>query len=196
MTLGTPKKSKADRPGFDPRPEGKRGVKVIEFAVVLGLFLGGLIWFGGAYPNRDALWFRRTFDAQPSLIRIYHYGSTRELLPTDPEYAGLVSAINRAIEQHNGYVEGLYPHDESLASYQATGYAVELEYATTVQVHTRQFFPAARKLMIAIDGGFNWTKEIILFRGNAERYLPGGLALTNIDAVKAQVDQALAQQAQ
>ncbi len=65
-----------------------------------------------------------------------------------------------------------------------------------MQIHTRQFFPAARKLMITIEGAFNWSRTIILFQGNAERYLPGGLALTNIDAVKAQVDQALAQQAQ
>jgi len=41
-------------------------------------------------------------------------------------------------------------------------------------------------MMIAIDGAFNWSHTIILFRGNAERCLPGGLALTNIDAVKAQ----------
>jgi hypothetical protein len=129
-------------------------------------------------------------------VRIYHYGEVRELLPSDPEYAALVEAVNTAIEKHSGYVESLYPHDESLVSYQTTGYAVELEYAAPVQVHTRQFFPAARKLMLAIDGAFNWTDQIILFRGNAERYLPGGLALTNIDAVKAQVDQALAQQAQ
>jgi hypothetical protein len=122
--------------------------------------------------------------------------STRELAPGDPEYAGLVSAINTAIEQHSGYVESLYPHDESLVNYQTEGYAIELEYAEAVQVYTRQFFPAARKLMIAIDGSFNWSHTIILFRGNAERYLPGGLALTNIDAVKAQVDQALAQRAQ
>ncbi|MCC7358593.1 MAG: hypothetical protein IT317_03900 [Anaerolineales bacterium] len=196
MTLARQKQSKAEQPGFDPRPEGRRGIKVVEFAVVLALFLIALIWFGGAYPNRDALWFQRVFDAQPSLVRIYHYGSTREVLPSDPDYAGLVSAINRAIAQHNGYVESLYPHDDSLSSYQTTGYAIELEYATSVQVHTRQFFPAARRLMIAIDGRFNWTKEIILFRGNAERYLPGGLVLTNIDAVKAQVDQALAQRAQ
>ncbi len=190
------RKAKTDQPGFDPRPPGRRGVKVVEFAVVLGLFLTGLFWFGGAYPNRDGLWFKRTFEAQPSLIRIYHYGTTRELVPGDAEYAGLVSAINTAIEQHNGYVESLYPHDESLVNYQTLGYAIELEYAEPVQVHTRQFFPAARKLMIAIDGTFNWSRTIILFRGNADRYLPGGLALTNVDAVKAQVDLALAQQAQ
>ena len=190
------RKDKHDKPDFDPRPPGRRGVKVVEFGVVLALFLVGLFWFGGAYPNRDALWFQRTFEAQPSLIRIYHYGTTRELLPSDPEYAGLVSAVNTAIEQHSGYVESLYPHDESLVNYQTEGYAIELQYAEAVQIHTRQFFPAARKLMIAIDGAFNWSHTIILFRGNAERYLPGGLALTNIDAVKAQVDQALAQQAQ
>lgn len=196
MQSKTKTKVKADQPGFDPRPPGRRGVKVLEFVAVLGLFLAGLFWFGGAYPNRDALWFQRTFEAQPSLVRIYHYGTTRELRPGDPEYAGLVEAINTAIEAHSGYVESLYPHDDSLVSYQTKGYAIELEYAEAVQVHTRQFFPAARKLMIAIDGAYNWTHSIILFRGNAERYLPGGLALTNIDAVMAQVDQALAQQAQ
>ncbi len=107
-----------------------------------------------------------------------------------------MSAVNTAIEQHSGYVESLYPHDESLVNYQTQGYAIELQYAEAVQIHTRQYFPAARKLLIAIDGAFNWSHTIILFRGNAERYLPGGLALTDIDAVKAQVDQALAQQAQ
>ena len=71
-----------------------------------------------------------------------------------------------------------------------------MEYAQAVHVHARQYFPAARRLMIAIDGAYDWSDTIILFRGNAERYLPGGLALTNIDAVKVQVDQALAQQAQ
>ncbi len=190
------RKAKTEQPGFDPRPPSRRGVKALEFFVVLVLFVGGLFWAGGAYPNRDGLWFNRTFVAQPSRVRIYHYGATRELLPSDPEYSALVTAINHAIEQHSGVVESLYPHDESLASYQATGYAIELEYAEAVQIHTRQFFPAARKLMIAIDGAFNWSHTTILFRGNAERYLPGGLALTNIDAVKAQVDQALAQQAQ
>ena len=196
MQSKTKTKAKADQPGFDPRPPGRRGVKVLEFLGVLVVFLTGLFWFGGAYPNRDALWFQRTFEAQPSLVRIYHYGTTRELRPGDPEYAGLVEAINTAIEAHSGYVESLYPHDTSLVSYQTKGYAIELEYAQAVQVHTRQFFPAARKLMIAIDGAYNWTHTIILFRGNAERYLPGGLALTNIDAVMAQVDRALAAQAQ
>jgi hypothetical protein len=190
------RKTTVEKPGFDPRPPARRGVKALEFGVILALFIGTMFWFGGAYPNRDAMWFKRSFEAQPSVVRIYHYGTTREVLPDDPEYAGLVSAINTAIEQHSGYVESLYPHDDSLANYQTEGYAVELEYAEPVQVHTRQFFPAARRFMIAIDGAFNWSHTIILFRGNAERYLPGGLALTNIDAVKAQVDQALAQQAQ
>jgi hypothetical protein len=191
-----PRKSTTDQPNFDPRPPGRRGAKVLEFVVVLGVFLLGLFWFGGAYPNRDALWFRRTFDAQPSVVRIYHYGQVRELRPGDPAYAGLVAAVNHAIEQHSGYVESLYPHDETLTSYEAEGYAVELEYAAPVQVHTRQFFPAANRLLLAIDGAFNYTHTNILFRGNPDRYLPGGLALSDIEAVKAQVDQALASEAQ
>src|SRR5690348_11359689 len=93
--------TKAAKPGFDPRPPARRGRKFIEFFVVLAVFLGFLFWAGGAYPNRDALWFNRTFDAQPSVVRIYRYGDVRELLPSDPEYPGLVAAINHAIEAHS-----------------------------------------------------------------------------------------------
>ena len=76
-----------------------------------------------------------------------------------PEYAGLVTAINHAIEQHSGIQESLYPHDESLVSYVDTGYAIELEYAEAVQIHTRSLgivpknrprVPGSRPLRLAL----------------------------------------------
>lgn len=187
------KATRYNEAGPDPRAPARRGTKVIEFLVILALFLAGVIWFGGAYANRDPLWFRKTFNEQPTLVRINYYGTTRELRPGEPGFAEFVTVLNKTIPNHSGYIQSLYPRDASLEYYRTKGYSIELEYADPVLVHTHQYFPPARRLMIAIDGSFNYTNANILFRGSPERYLPGGLALENIDALRAEVERLLAQ---
>ena len=178
--------------GFDARHPARQTIKIIEFALILAAFFVAVIWFGGAYTNQDPLWFYPVFEAQPTAVRIYYYGATRELRPGEAGYEQLVSVINTEIVRHAGYVESLYPHGDSLEHYQTKGYAIELEYAAPVRLHTHYFFPAARRLMIAIDGSFNYTDFIILFRGSTKNYLPGGIALKNIDGLRAAVEAVMA----
>lgn len=187
--------------GFNFRPPARRWTSVVEMLVVLVLFLAGVIWFGGAFPNRDALWFYAKFDHQPAYVRVYHYGETRELWPGDPGFDALVGAVNAEIPQHTGYVESLQPRDASWESYALRGYAVELVYSAPILVHTRQFFPETTRLLIAIDGSYNYVTTsfqqpgaALLFRGSAEKWLPNGLVLKSVDQVRAAAEAALAGQ--
>lgn len=168
-------------------PVRRRSPNVLEVVIITALFLLALIWFGGAFGNRDPLWFVQAFDERPSAIRMYHYGAVRDVLPGQPGYDELVSAINAEVARHAGYYDTLAPAGDSLASYQARGLAVEMLYARPVQVHTRFFFPAASRLLIAIDGSYNYLKVPFLFRGSADQWLPGGLALGSVDRVRAAI---------
>ena len=105
-----------------------------------------------------------------------------------------MAAINSEIVHHAGYQEGLQPRDQSLDYYETKGYSIQLYYPAQVQIHTRQFFPAADRLMIAIDGSYNYVKTPLLFRGNEDWWLPGGLGLKSIDGIRAAADKVLAGQ--
>ena len=166
-------------------PPKKHRPKVGELLLITVVFVVVVIWIGGAYSNQDLLWFYGQFEERPSYIRIYHYGTTVDLRPGQPEFDTLVAAVNAAVPQHAGYYEGLRPAGDILDYYQTKGYAIELVYDQPVQVHTRYFFPAAERLMIAIDGSYNYTQQILLFRGGSEQWLPSGIALENIDQVRA-----------
>ena len=175
-------------------PASLKWSKVVELAIVVVLFVIGVIWLGGAYPNEDPLWFRPVFDEQPLIIRIHYHGLTRELRPGDPAFAELVAVINSEIVHHAGYQEGLQPRAQSLDYYENRGYSIQLFYPAKVQIHTRQFFPAADRLMIAIEGSYNYIGTPLLFRGTEDSWLPGGLGLKSIDGIRAAVDKVLAGQ--
>jgi hypothetical protein len=162
--------------------------------VILALFTLAVVWFIGSYPNRDGLWFLPRFEAQPRIIRIYHYGTLRELRPGDAGYAEMAAALNNSIAHHAGYIESLYPHDASLEFYTQKGYAIEFEFSGLVQIHTSHYFPQAPRYMILIDGTYNYIGEgPMLFRGSFSNYLPNGLVLRDISPIEAQVERLLAE---
>jgi len=152
-----------------------------------------MVWLFGGFGNRDPLWFLTVFDEKPSAIRIYRDGATRDVLPGQPGFEELVAAINAEVAQHAGYYEGLAPSGDSLASYVERGFAVEIVYPRPVQVHTRFYFPQANRLLVAIDGSYNYLKVPLLFRASADRWLPGGLALTSVERIRAAVDAVMAE---
>ena len=163
----------------------RKSPKVLDMLIITALFIVAIIWFGGAFGNRDLLWFVQSFDAQPAAIRVYHYGSARDVLPGQARFDELVAAINAEVPKHAGYYENLAPTGSSLASYLDKGFALELLYAQPVLVHSRFFFPRASRLLIAIDGAYNYLKVPLLFRGSAKQWLPGGLVLESVDRVRA-----------
>ena len=177
---------------YDFRSPSRRWRSALELVAVVVLFMAGVVWFGGAFPNRDALWFYARFDEQPAYIRIYHYGTVREIGPADSGFGPLVQAVNADIAQVDGYVESLQPRGTSLESYTQKGYAIELVYRAPVQIHTRQFFPAAPRLLIAIDGSYDYIGYLLLFRGSADMWLPNALALKSLDRTRTAVDAILA----
>jgi hypothetical protein len=177
----------------DYAPERRWG-SVLELLLIVAGIISVIFWIVGGFSNRDPLWFTTGFDERPSSIIIYHYGETREIFPSTPGYEDLVAALNASIPQHAGYVESLYPHDDSLDSYTLRGFALELKYASPVQVHTRYYFPKSVRLFVAIDGSYNYVKVPILFRGGVEKWLPNGIALKDVSGITAAVDRVLAAQ--
>lgn len=173
-------------------PPKKNKPRVGEVTLITAAFIVVVVWIGGAYSNQDLLWFYGKFEEQPAYIRIYRYGATVDLRPGQPEFDALVAAVNTAVPQHAGYYEGLRPAGDTLDFYQTQGYAIELVYDRPVLIHTRYFFPAARRLMIAIDGSYNYTRQILLFRGSDEQWLPNGIALKNVDQVRSICDAVVA----
>lgn len=170
--------------------------KVFEMLGIVALFLLAVVWFGGAYPNRDPAWFSTDFTAQPSIICFYYHGQVRALRPSDPTYAEWVARLNREMVRHDGYAESVHPGgepgnltnngcqlpaaekpDQTLTHYRLKGIAIELEYATNVQVHAPHFFPEARRLMLALEGNYSYIHSSILFRGSPKEYLPSGLII-------------------
>lgn len=174
-------------------PERRWG-SVLELLLIVAVIIVAIVWLVGGFSNRDPLWFTTGFDERPSSIIIYHYGETQELFPSSAGYEDLVAALNNSIAHNSGYVEGLQPREDSLDSYTLRGYALELRYDSPVQVHTRNYFPKAPRLLIAIDGSYNYVKAPILFRGGPERWLPNGLVLKDVSKISAVVDQVLAGQ--
>jgi hypothetical protein len=177
----------------DYSPERRWG-SVLELLLIVAGVIVIIFWAIGGFSNRDPLWFTSGFDERPTSIIIYHYGETRELFPSSSGYEDLVAALNASIAQNTGYVEGLQPREDSLDSYTLRGYALELRYASPVQVHTRNYFPKAPRLLVAIDGSYNYVKAPILFRGGAEKWLPNGLVLKDVSDITAVVEQVLANQ--
>lgn len=177
------------------RHPATRTVKLVELGVVIVAVTLLAVWLYGSLPNRDLLWLYKSFDAQPSVIRIYYYGQVREITPGQPGFVELVEVINTEIVNHRAGTVSLYPHHDSLTYYQTKGFAVELIYAEPARLHTARYFPPAPVLMIAFDGTFNYTQQTLLFRGTAEGYLPGGVALENVDGVRAAVESLMAEPA-
>ena len=172
----------------------RKSPSALEMIVVTGLVLVAIGWCAGGFGNRDPLWFTSTFDARPAAIRIYHYGEVRDVQPGQPGFEELVAALNAEIPQHAGYYENVAPTGSSLASYLEDGFALEVRYPQPVQVHTRFFFPASDRLLIAIDGSYNYFHVAsLLFRGSPAQWLPGGLALSGVERIKSAAEQALAQ---
>ncbi len=165
---------------------------ISQLLLVTFVFIGLVIWIGGAYSNGDLLWFYPVFNESPSYIIIYRYGKTVEVTTEQPGFDALVKAANAEIPRHVGYQEGLRPANETLEFYQTKGYAIELVYPQPVLIHTRYYFPAARRLFIAIDGSYNYTDLLFLFRGSAQQWLPGGIALVSVDQVRAAADSIIA----
>lgn len=185
-TTSTPKRN------FREYVPERRWGSVLELILIVVGILVVIIWVVGGYSNQDPLWFTTGFDERPASIVVYHYGETRELFPSTPDYEELVAVLNAAIPQHAGYVESLHPRGDSLESYTRRGFAVELRYAAPVLVHTRYYFPKAPRLFVAIDGSYNYVKTPLLFRGGAENWLPNGIALKDVSAITAAVEQMLA----
>lgn len=173
------------------QPPRKRGIQVLPLLLIPVIFLVAVIWFVTMLTNRDPEWFHQEFTERPVQIRIYHYGSVIDLKQGDPGFDELVAAVNAEIPQHKGYYETLHPRGDTLAHYKERGYAIALIYDKPVQVHTRNFFPEAPNLMIALDGSYNYTKYALLFRGKNEEWLPGGLALVSTEQIETAAEQVI-----
>jgi hypothetical protein len=178
--------------------------KVAQMLAILGGFVAGVFWFGGMLTNRDPYWFYPVFDAQPTVICIYREGAARELRPGQAGYTEFVAAFNREIARFDGAQEGIFPRgepgnltaegctlpaeaDPSLYYYRLKGYAIEVEYAEETQVHTQHFFPASRRLMLAIKGTFTYIQPeyAFLFRGTKTSYQSGALVIRDFSKTRA-----------
>lgn len=162
----------------------RRLVKMFEPLAVLAAFIVAVVWIGGAYSNQDPLWFMAKFEERPQVVRIYHYGQVSEIHPGDPAYETVVAALNQAIISHAGYAESIHPNGTTLEYYQTKGYAIELDYGRDVLVHTHYFFPRARRLMVALDGSYNYVGQQLLFRGSDERWMPGAIVLEDAQLLR------------
>lgn len=169
-------------------PRARRLSAVLELLGVVALFLVGVIYLGAAAANQDPLWFYPAFDERPATVYVYRYGQALTLAPNDPGYNDLVAAVNADIPRHAGYYESYALSADQAAYFRDKGYAVELVYGRTVRVHTRFYFPPAPRLLIGLDGPYNYTHSVLMFRGSSERWLPGALALQDTARTRAAIE--------
>lgn len=174
-------------------PRSRRLTAVLELAAVVVGFLVLAVYIGAASSNQDPLWFYPAFRESPLTVNIYRQGERATLAPNDPGFNTLVAAVNAEVPRHAGYFESLAVSPEQFRHFQERGYAVELVYPGPVQVHTRYFFPAAPRLLIGLDGPYNYTRAVLLFRGSNERWLPGAIALESAEQTRAAADAVLAE---
>lgn len=173
-------------------PRARRLTAVLELVAIVVVFLVLAFYVIAASSNRDLLWFYPFFDEVPLAVTVYRQGRAVTLTPADPGFDALVAAINAEIPRHAGYFESLAVSPEQMRFFRERGYAVEMIYPAPVQIHTRYFFPAAPRLLIALDGPYNYTNAILLFRGSNERWLPGAIALAGVERTRAVVEALLA----
>lgn len=173
-------------------PKPRRTQSLLAGILIPAILMIVVLYLVVSLTNRDPMWFNATFNERPANIRIYHYGEVIDLRAGQPGFDDLVAAINSEIPIHAGYYESLGQTGATLEAYQQRGYAIELAYAKPVQIHTRNFFPAAPNLFIAIDGSYNYLKYAMLFRGQNNQWIPGALALKSVDLIRAAADTAIA----
>lgn len=173
-------------------PRARRLAALLELAAIVIGFLIVAFYVIAAASNRDPLWFYPVFDEVPLAVNVYRQGKTVTLTPYDPGFDSLVAAINAEIPHHAGYFESLAVSPEQMRFFRERGYAVEMIYARPVQVHTRYYFPAAPRLLVALDGPYNYLNAILLFRGSNERWLPGAIALAGVEQTRAAAEAILA----
>ncbi len=169
-------------------------VSVFEALMAFALVIGLAIWSGGAYPNRDPLWFYEKFDAQPYKITVYSNGTAVDLYRGDAGYERMLPVINSSVVKPAGFLESFYPSDSSLDSYRNSGVAVELAYQSPVKIHTKFFFPQFDHLFVPLDGTYNYLNEAVLFRALNGKWGGTALILSSTSEIRAAADAILESQ--
>jgi hypothetical protein len=147
----------------------------IWFLVVFMGVTAALIYASVVFSTGDPVWFLRRFAAQPERIVITHNGQVRELVPGDPAYDQVVSALNRALGRVDGW-EDLGLSAGTLQEYRAgRSTIVEVHYSSPQRVHTRHAFGTFSVLLLPLEG--THSERRVVFAAADGGYRAGALRL-------------------
>ena len=170
-------------------PRGARRGSCLGLLLAVAAVVLSAVWCGGAIPNRDPLWFYPAFDARPSRLTVYAWGTVVELTPWEADFEDLVPIINSTITRAVGYREGFTPSEASVDSYRGRGLAVEVAYPGRTLLHSRHFFPEFDHLFLPLDGTYNYLRQALLFRSLNGVWGGGALILEDNSRLRIRAEQ-------
>lgn len=147
-------------------------IRLRDLAVVLVLFILGVVYLVPALNANDPLWFWPWFDAQPREVVIYFNGESRSLRPEDADFAPVVQQVNALIAQRNAYTPmGLSA--ETVERYRQQEHAVELHFERPTRIHTAYRFGPGDAYLIPLTG--RHSEQHPIFAGLQGSWLIGAL---------------------
>lgn len=162
-------------------------VNLKDLALVLALFVIGLVVFMGAAANEDLLWFLPFFNETPARIVVYRDGCRAEIFPGEPGFEALTVAVNQSLSQVDGYEQGFGLSPETLKQYTSQWRAIEVRYPQRVKIHVAFRFGSPDTLFIPLNEYFGNARAV--FGGIAGDYWSSALRLKTIEQIQRAAEQ-------
>ncbi|MDE3090227.1 MAG: hypothetical protein KGJ80_12665 [Chloroflexota bacterium] len=150
--------------------------------LALIVVIGVIIFSVGALANDDPLWFLPVFNAAPQRIVVYQGGCRTELIPGQPGFDELTTAINQTLPQYDGFSSTFGMSAESTKETREKERAVEIFYAKPVTIHTPYRFGHPDSIFIPLSSYFADAHSV--FGGRAGEYWSGALRLKSIEPIQ------------
>ena len=160
--------------------------------VTTGIVALIMVWGVTSLTNEDPLWFVHRFDARAESFAIYWDGSSHTVSSGDSGYGAVMDAFAAAMANPSGYEGRVGFSEESRTTYQTRHRLLEIQFAESVQVHTRHPYTKAATFIVPLDGTHAVSRRVFSFPG-AVPYTSGPLNIApeNFAALYAAVEAAV-----
>jgi hypothetical protein len=155
----------------------------LKMVLMLGAFLLAVLYGTIAFTSGDFLWFLKGFHDRPARIIVYYdEGKRTELLPGNPHFDLLASAIQASLSEGLERPSGIGLSDASLLD--AYSRYVTVEAFFTRPVHLHAWFETGRptRMLFPITGRHSDLSLVVLGQGG--KYLSSPPVLNTIEPLR------------
>lgn len=138
--------------------------------LMVGAFLLAILYGTIVFSTGDFFWFLKEFRRRPDQIIVYYAGGKRaSLLPGDPDFDQLASAIQATLSEGLERPSGIGLSDASLLDAYARYVTVEAFFAYPVKLHAWFDTGEPTRMLFPITGRHSELSLVVL--GKGDKYL-------------------------